>query len=218
LGRKQRVDRVYKSIIPQPRLNAREILDRISIIGIMVALGFERPRHGTRTRCILHGGDGLNFAFKEKEGTWYCHSGCNEGGGKIKLVQRALGLDKKAALTWIAELAGIPLKPWTEEQRREDAQRCAAAQPEADEFVAWKNSILDSLRAARDIYSGAYLRCRRFIVTHGLDDPQSDEIATLCETYEARYQELDRRIAAVGNVPVETLLAFFRARRAGAAA
>lgn len=206
---------MYEHRIPHLRPSAREILNRVSIIAIMLALGFKRPRRGTRTRCILHGGDGLNFAFDSKKGTWYCHSGCNEGGGKIKLVMRALGVDKKAALGWIAALARIPLKPWTREEGR-DWERCrAAAQPEVEDFLAWKASVLETLRSARDIYLRAYHRCRRFIVTHNFDHPSADGIATMSETYEARYQELDCRIAAVRNAPVETLLAFFRARRAG---
>jgi len=209
---------MYECGIPQLRLNAGQLLDRISIITIMGALGFELPRRGSRTRCLLHGGDDLNFAFDLKNGTWYCHSGCQEGGGKIKLVQRALGLDKKAALAWIAELAGTPLKPWTNQQRHEYARRRAAAKPEVEQFLAWKASVLETLRSARDTYLLAYHRCRRFIVTHSLDHPSADAIATMCETYEARYQELDDKIANVEAASAETLLAFFRARRAGAAA
>ncbi len=209
---------MYNHSIPQLRLNAREILERISIIDIMLALGFERPRRGARTRCNLHGGDGLNFAFNVKAGTWFCHSGCNEGGGKIKLVQRALGLDKKAAIVWIAALAGIPLKPWTREEGRDWERRRAAAQPEVEDFLAWKASVLETLRLARDTYLRAYHRCRRFIVTHSLDHPSADAIATIGETYEARYQDLDNHIANVQAASAETLLALFRARRAGAAA
>jgi len=192
-----------------PQVSAREVIDRVPILEIMVTLGFERPRRGTRTRCILHQGDGFSFSFSSAKGTWFCHR-CNEGGGKIKLVQRALGLDARSALRWIAELGGIPLESWTNEERLEYGRRRKAAEHEAAEFLEWKNRMIEALREARDVYLQAYHRCRRFIVTNSLDHPRANDIATMCERYEERYQDLDRRIETIRNAQADALLSIFR--------
>jgi hypothetical protein len=99
----------------------------------MAALGFQLPRtkNGTRTKCILHGGDRDSFAFNELKGTWFCHR-CTEGGGKIKLVQRALGVDTRGALRWIADLAGMPLDRWSSKDRQEYARRRESSERQAE--------------------------------------------------------------------------------------
>jgi len=157
------------------------------MLEIMVAAGFERPKikGGTRTKCILHSGDSDSFSFSEQKGAWYCHR-CNEGGGKIKLVQRALGLDSKSALVWIADLAGVSLTHWTDAARRRYAAIRRSAEGEAEQFLEWRASMLASLERARDAYFRAYHRCLRFILVHGLDHPSGDTIASACELYESR--------------------------------
>jgi hypothetical protein len=192
-----------------------DILDRVSITEVMTALGFEQPRRGTRTKCILHKGDGLSFSFNPAMGTWFCFR-CNEGGGKIRLVQRALGLNPKAALRWIADLAGVPTdRAGTREQRRDWAIRRRAAEAEAREFLTWRNMMIDVLRAHRDVYLHAYHRAKNYIISHGADALLGDLAMGAAEVCESRYQNLDKRIELILATPLETLLPFFRASKRG---
>jgi hypothetical protein len=106
---------------------SQEIIDRVSMPELLRALGFS-PGKGKRTRCILHGGKNPTaFSFDSDKGVWHCFV-CGEGGGKMRLVQRVLGLDPRTALAWLGDLAGVhledrPLSPaehaaWVERRRQ----------------------------------------------------------------------------------------------------
>jgi CHC2-type zinc finger protein len=203
--------------ISQSRVSAREIIDRVSILDVMLALGFECPRRSTRSKCILHKGDGLSFSFSPDKGTWFCFR-CNEGGGKIRLVQRALGLDSKAALRWLADLAGIPLdRSFTPEQRRDWGRRRREAEAEARGFLEWRDSLLLVLRAHRDAYFHAYHRAVQYIVRHGADALLGELAMDAADVCEARYIDLDRRIESICTAPMEDLIDLYRARRLNSA-
>lgn len=59
-----------------------------------------------RCVCFLHGGTDPNLVFSPSRGLWQCMSTCG-GGDALTLVQRALGLDFRAALKWLADWAGV---------------------------------------------------------------------------------------------------------------
>ncbi len=141
-----------------------EILDRVSMPDLLIALGFP-PARRNRTRCIIHDGDSpTTFAIDPVKGVWYCFK-CNEGGGKLDLVQSVLGLDRKAAFRSFADLAGVALEaPWTDQQRREWARKREAAEIEASDLIAWRNGLLEELRESRNVHLHAYHRAKSYIV------------------------------------------------------
>ncbi len=62
-----------------------------------------------RCACFLHGGSGPNLVLTPDRGgvaVWHCMSTCG-GGDVITLAQRALSLDFKTALEWLAGRAGL---------------------------------------------------------------------------------------------------------------
>ena len=209
-----------KTTLPQNRITATEILDRVPITTIMATLGFSLPKRGNHARCTLHGGDSLSFSFHEGKGTWYCHR-CNEGGGKIHLVKRALGCDSRTALQWVADLAGIPLDaPWTALQRQEHAARFEQAKPEALDLIDWKRSLLDALRVKRAFYQDTYHAAKRYLFAHPATD---GEFKTECAwevqfTYWQKVEWLDTQIEKVENASYPELLPLFRESRRGALA
>jgi len=87
---------------------------------LLRTLGFPEPRRN-RTRCILHDGENsTSFSVDADRGLWYCFR-CGEGGGKLLLVQRALKVDRRAALHYLADLVGVQLsnQPLTPERKQE---------------------------------------------------------------------------------------------------
>ena len=199
-------------------VSGTEILDRVSMPELLNALGFP-PARANRTRCILHKGDSpTTFSINPNKGTWYCFK-CNEGGGKLKLVQRALGLDRKAALHWLADLAGVPMgAPWTNQERREWATRRKAAELEARDLVAWRNGLIEELREARNSHLGAYHRAKNYIIRHGMEGVIAEFAADVADCSERKYQELDRSITAIERAPFDVLLRYYRTTKRAEAA
>jgi hypothetical protein len=75
-----------------------------------------------RCACFLHGGNGPNLVLTPIAAggiaKWNCVSSCG-GGDAITLVQRARGLDFKAALEWLGAWAGVsPGAEWVRPEPR----------------------------------------------------------------------------------------------------
>jgi hypothetical protein len=209
---------VTNSILTKERISATDILDRVSMLQVLGALGFAKPIKN-RTRCILHSGDSpTTFSFNSAKGVWYCFK-CNQGGGKVRPVQLALGLDRGRAFEWLANLAGISSGvPWTEAERQEWARRRRAAEIEARDFLAWRNGLLQVLRDARDTHFAAYHRAKNYIIRHGIDSTLGLLAADLGESSEAKYLELDHAIALIKNASYDVLVRYYRAVKLAEAA
>ncbi len=99
------------------------------------------------------------FAVFPESGTWRCFGACNEGGDIFKFVMKREGWDFREALQFLAEKAGVELKPRTEREGEEEAalQRLREALESA--LVFYRNNLLqgEDGKAALD-----YLRGRGF--------------------------------------------------------
>lgn len=136
-------------------LTAMEVIDRVRVIDILAAHGVERPKRGTRVRCPIHGGLHNTFSYNEQKGIWHCFA-CHEGGGKIALVRRLLSCEPRAALEWLADLAGVPLANWTREQMQARAASLHQAEFEGRALVEWRNELIDRLRLKRECIQIVY--------------------------------------------------------------
>ncbi len=134
---------------------AEEILERVRVVDIVSALGGEVPRRGNRTRCLIHRGDNPTFSINEQKGCWYCFA-CSEGGGKVALVRRAMNCEPKAALEWIAHLAGLSLAQCSREENRARALALNNAENEGRDLIDWRTSLIQSLRDRRDCVQTVY--------------------------------------------------------------
>lgn len=109
------------------------VLDQIDIIQLAQSLGFPRPKAG-RTRCILHDGDSpYSFSLNQDKGVWSCFV-CHRRGGKLALVMESLRVDKKNAVLWLADFAGVELPKLSTSERKEwakERERLACRLPKA---------------------------------------------------------------------------------------
>lgn len=87
-------------------MTAAEIVERLRISEVFRSLGGEVRGH--RGRAFWRNGDGWNVALDDAKGTWFDHRD-SVGGGLLDLVMLVRGTDRRAAIDWLAELAGAEL-------------------------------------------------------------------------------------------------------------
>ncbi|MEK7752461.1 MAG: hypothetical protein AAB654_11135 [Acidobacteriota bacterium] len=190
-----------------------EILARASIVAVWTALGGDTPRYG-RAPAFWRKTKDRNISLNDGKGVWFDHAR-NEGGGVLALVERVKGGTRQDALRWLADLAGVPLvdRPLTPAERRDYARRRAIAEAEARDLLAWRTRLIGALLSYRDETFKAYHRALRHILAHGLDSLRGELAADVVDTYEVRYQDLDRRLDVLRKARFGALLPHFRAAR-----
>ena len=185
-----------------------EIFSRVTITQVWCALGGDPPRRA-RAPAFWRESRDPNISLDDNKGCWFDFRD-GIGGGLIDLVQRVRGCDRKSALHWLADLAGVPLedRAFTEADQR----RWRVARLEAEALIRRKHELLAALRGARDAYLQGYHRAGRYILVYGVDCTERVGLAAdVAETYEARYQDFDNRIDLLARARFADLLPLFRA-------
>lgn len=128
------------------------------------------------------------FAVFSDSGTWRCFGQCNEGGDIFKFVMKKEGWDFQEALQYLAERAGVELKPPSPEEQVAAEEHESLRKLLEDAAIFYRHQLLNTSSGKAAL---AYLRQER-----GLKD----------ETIEA---------FGLGYAPEawEALLAYFRSRR-----
>jgi hypothetical protein len=191
-----------------------EILSRVRITSVAEAHGV-KIRRG---RCVApwrKDANGWNLALYDSTNRWidFAH---DERGGLLDFVSRVRGCDRRAALEWLAGFAGIPLKNWSNEERRDWGTKMRSAKPEAEALVRWKHENLEAFRLQRNRLMKIYHNARRFITnndfaqcqTHG--DHRFDLAASIAWVYWERVEELERIIDELEAASYKQLLVRFR--------
>jgi hypothetical protein len=62
-----------------------------------------------RAPCPLHKGEDLNFSVDLKDGRWFCHSRCHEGGDAYRLEGRLTGRPYAECKRAVDEMIGVPV-------------------------------------------------------------------------------------------------------------
>jgi hypothetical protein len=117
---------------------AREIIARLGITDAWVALGGPPLRHG-RGPAFWREGDGYNVSICAAKNVWRDHV-TGEGGGVLHLIEAVLRIDRRQALAWCADMAGVPLddRPYTETERKEWGRRRRQAEELAARIDDWR--------------------------------------------------------------------------------
>ena len=123
-------------------------IEDLDILEVWTAAG-GAPLRGTRGRAFWRNGDGYNIAIDRANGVWYDQ--CDHvGGGIVALVEIAIGLDRRAALEWLAQNFGISSgKSYTPAERREFARRRQAARAAAERLIERRDEAFNQIREAK---------------------------------------------------------------------
>lgn len=93
----------------RPRRTPKEIAALVSMPRLLHALGFQDLNERTRrTRCILHSGSNPSAFSWTDDGLWYCFSE-GHGGDRLALVQAVRKTGFRDGVSFLADLAGVPL-------------------------------------------------------------------------------------------------------------
>jgi len=192
-------------MIPDVEATPRDIARMVTIPQLLPKLGWRiRPR--SRADCgMCRGSSSATVAYRERE--WYCHR-CHQGGDVYALVRAVQGCDFRAAISYVAELAGIRL----DDHRSIDLRRELAArkrQRERLEHCAEKLAALERalLRERRDrIHDAEHRRqqvSKRLAVLHQAEP----------ERFRGEQEVLWQKLRAIdallnADLPAYTLLSF----------
>ncbi|HTR37145.1 MAG TPA: hypothetical protein VMH80_14670 [Bryobacteraceae bacterium] len=191
-----------------------EIIDRVQITCVAAALGV-KVRSGRCVAVWRKDADGWNVALSDAKSVWFDHAR-GEGGGILSFVQRVRGCDRRTALQWLADYAGVPLNHQTEANRRDWARRMEAAKPEAELLVRWKLETLEDLRIQRNKLQRTYHNAVYFFLSHDAEecvcrgDLRYELALGIGETYWSRVEELDQQIDRLEAASYPELLLRFR--------
>jgi hypothetical protein len=124
---------------------ANQILSRVTISQVWCALGGDPPKRG-RASAFWRVTRDLNVSLNDAKGAWFDHAR-GEGGGILDLVSHVRGCDRKEALHWVADLAGVPLEdgPLTPTEKRDYARARSQARPLAQAALWWWQARLSEL-------------------------------------------------------------------------
>jgi hypothetical protein len=81
-------------------------LDQVPIVDAVLALGGVPPKRGRIKAFWRTKADGFNVRINVDKNSWYDFV-ANEGGGVLRLVEVALGCDRRSALRWLQDHLGL---------------------------------------------------------------------------------------------------------------
>lgn len=115
-----------------------EIKDRLDILDIVSeTVQLKRSGKNYTGFCPFHSNTRTpSFVVFPESGTWRCFGQCSEGGDIFKFVMKREGWDFSEALHFLADRAGVQLKPVSpqQEEQREEHQRLRTLLEEAVAF------------------------------------------------------------------------------------
>lgn len=174
----------------------------LNIVEVWSALGGGPLQRG-RGRAFWRGGDGFNVEIYPRTGTWRDHR-AGEGGGILRLIELALGCDRRVALAWLADNFGIAMLERTPEERRAWQRKRQLAEAAAAALAARTEAHLADLQLA----CGMLLR--RY---HGLMDEayrhQEIDLVARAEAVYSKLEELTARRDFLRRASAAEVAAFF---------
>lgn len=135
-------------------------IEDLDIRAVWTALG-GGPLRGGRGRAFWRNGDGFHIALDASKSVFYDQAR-HEGGGIVRLVEIAIGCDRRAALAWLADNFGISVgASRTPQERREYARRREQAWNLASTLVAQRDATIEAIRAKERQHLDRYHQLER---------------------------------------------------------
>jgi hypothetical protein len=155
----------------------------------------------TRRRAVAkwRGGKHFSVALDDEKNVFH-DKVANQGGGLVAFVQLIRGCDKKTAVQWLADFAGVALQEMTDDERRGWARRIGAVRRNAEALVAWKAETLEELRRHRGRIQKTYHNAVKFVLSHDAEecerrgDVRYELALQIGETYWDRVESMDAQI------------------------
>ncbi len=142
--------------------NIEEIKSRIDIVDLVSeTVQLRRSGRNYTGFCPFHDNKrSPAFAVFAESGTWRCFGQCNEGGDIFKFVMKKEGWDFPEALRYLADRAGVTLKPLTPQQavQREENERLRELLEDAVTFFRHQLLNTPAGKPALDYLRGRGLR------------------------------------------------------------
>lgn len=134
-----------------------EVKDRIDIVEFVSSyVPLQKTGRNYKGLCPFHADTTPSFVvFPDSQG-WHCFGACGTGGDIFTFLMKKENLDFSEALRVLAQRAGIPLAPRSEEERAEDERQKLLRQINADAGRYFHHLLLHSPQgqAARDYLAG----------------------------------------------------------------
>lgn len=135
--------------MPASLVNARDVVASVSMPEVLRALNIVCNERTRRAPCVIRGGSNSSAFAWTDSGLWRCHS-CGRGGDKIALVREVRQCSYRAAVDFLASLAGVKYSPSRVSLHGTTSARAAlsrSAELLADaERIAWRE-VRDSCHA-----------------------------------------------------------------------
>ena len=128
----------------------KERIDAIELISNYVQL--KRAGRNYKGLCPFHAENTPSFVVFPDTGTWHCFGACGEGGDIFSFVMKREGWDFRTALEELARIAGVELRPRTEQEEGEDRERSKLREILSAAVIYYHNLLLNAPQAevARD--------------------------------------------------------------------
>ena len=127
-----------------------EIKERIDIVDLVSeTVKLRRSGKNYTGFCPFHENTRTpSFVVFPETGTWRCFGQCNEGGDVFKFVMKKEGWDFKEALQYLAERAGVELKPRTPEDEHRDEEHARLRELLESAVTFYRHHLLNTQAGA----------------------------------------------------------------------
>jgi len=180
-----------------------DALTSTCISSVYEALGGGTRGRNQRFRAIYRNGDGYSVALNDDKGCWYDFVE-GIGGGILDLIQKVLRCDRRTAIEWFCDFAGIK-----SERKRRNPVAWRRSLAHADELIAWRDRILEDLRLQRNEALRGFHLAKKYIIQCGLDAQFGADAADIADENESRYQELEVGIDGLTSASWEVLAGLY---------
>lgn len=166
-GRRERV--AVMSVIDE----IKERLDIVEVISGYVPL--QKAGRNYKALCPFHNEKTPSFIVFPDTQSWHCFGACGAGGSVFDFIMKQENMDFAEALVFLAQRAGVSLRPRSQEQAAADKGRGLLAQINQDATDYFHRLLLESAEGerARQYLAGRGLNAETldaFQIGYALDD------------------------------------------------